>query len=77
MGGKINTYLLIFRHLFVFLLQPRKNTSRTIIIEAELDSLSVFESIPEKMGVDPEMQELAPKLGAIVDTVEFELYIPM
>lgn len=51
--------------------------ARTIIIEAEFDSFAVFEAIPEKMGRVPEMQELAPKLGAIVDSVEFELYIPM
>jgi hypothetical protein len=53
------------------------DTTRTIIIEAELDSLTVLETLPEKMGKNPEMQEIFPKLGAIVDTVEIELYIPI
>lgn len=53
------------------------DTLRTIIIEAELDSLAAFEAIPEMMGADPEMQELAPKLGSVVDGVEVEFYIPI
>ena len=53
------------------------DTVRTIVIEVELDSLAAFETIPLKMGADPEMQELAPKLGAIVDSVEIEFYTPV
>lgn len=50
---------------------------RTIIIEAELDSLAAFEAHPMKMGADPEMQELSPKLGAILDSLEVEIYMPI
>ena len=53
------------------------DTARTIIIEAELDSLASIETIPLKMGADPEMQKLAPKLGDIVDSVEIEFYTPV
>jgi hypothetical protein len=53
------------------------DTARTIIIEAEFDSLAAFEELPMKMGADPEMKKLVPKLGAVVDTVEFEFYIPI
>ena len=53
------------------------DTIRTIIIEAELDSLSAFEAIPMKMGADPEMQELMPKLAAVIDSNEIELYTPI
>ena len=53
------------------------DTLRTIIIEAELDSLAAFEDHPKKMGADPEMQELVPELGAVIDSLEVEFYIPI
>ena len=53
------------------------DTIRTIIYEAEFDSLAAFEAHPEKMGADPEMQELIPKLAAVIDSFEVELYTPM
>jgi len=53
------------------------DTLRTIIIEAEFDSLAAFEDHPKKMGADPEMQELVPKLGAVIDSLEVEFYIPI
>jgi len=53
------------------------DTLRTIISEEEFDSLAAFEDHPKKMGADPEMQELAPKLRAVMDRVEVEFYIPM
>ena len=53
------------------------DTMRTIVIEAEFDSLATIESFPETMGTDPEMQELFPKMAAVYDSVEIELYTPM
>ena len=53
------------------------DTMRTIVVEAELDSLAAFEGYPERLGGDPEMQELAPRLGEAIDTVEIEFYIPV
>ena len=51
--------------------------TRTIITEAELDSLAAFEAHPEKMGADPEFQALIPKLEAVIDSHEVEFYIPI
>ncbi len=53
------------------------DTMRTIICETEFDSLAAFETHPEKMGADPEMQALIPKLQAVIDSMEVELYTPM
>ena len=53
------------------------DTMRTIVIEAEFDSLSTIESFPETMGEDPEMRELFPKMAAVYDSVKIELYTPM
>jgi hypothetical protein len=53
------------------------DTMRTIISESEFDSLAAFEAHPMKMGADPEMQELMPKLAAVIDSFEVELYTPM
>ena len=53
------------------------DTTRTIIVEAEMDSLAAFEAHPLKMGADPEMQELIPKLDAIIDSLEVEFYMPI
>ena len=53
------------------------DTTRTIIIEAEFDSLAAFEARPQKMGADPEMQELVPKLGDVIDSLEVEIYMPI
>jgi len=53
------------------------DTIRTIIYEAEFDSLAAFEAHPEKMGADPEMQTLIPKLNAVIDSMEVEFYMPM
>lgn len=53
------------------------DTIRTIIIEAEFDSLAALESHTEKIGADPEMQELFPKMAVVIDSVEIELYTPM
>jgi len=50
---------------------------RTIIIESEFDSLAAFEAHPMKMGADPEMQKLMPKLDAVIDSLEVELYTSM
>jgi hypothetical protein len=55
----------------------RGDTMRTIICEAEFDSLAAFEAHPEKMGADPEMQKLMPKFEAVIDSVEVEFYTPM
>ena len=53
------------------------DTTRTIICEAEFDSLADFEAHPKKMGADPEMQALFPKLNAVIDSMEVEFYMPM
>ena len=53
------------------------DTMRTIVIEAEFDSLAVLESFPEKIGADPEMQKLFPKMASVIDSVEIEIYTPM
>ena len=53
------------------------DTTRTIIYEAEFDSLAAFEAHPMKMGADPEMQALIPKLEAVIDSLEVELYTPI
>lgn len=53
------------------------DTTRTLIHEAEFDSLAAFEAHPMKMGADPEMQEIVPKLEAIIDSVEVEIYMPI
>ena len=53
------------------------DTVRTIIWEAEFDSLAAFEAHPKKMGADPEMQALIPKYEAVIDSMEVEFYMPM
>ena len=53
------------------------DTMRTIICEAEFDSLAAFEAHPEKMGADPEMQKLLPKFEAVIDSLEVEFYTPI
>jgi hypothetical protein len=52
-------------------------TTRTIIWEIEVDSLAEFEAHPPKMGADPEMQTLFPKLNAVIDSLEVEFYYPI
>jgi len=49
----------------------------TIISEGEFDSLAAFEAHPEKMGADPEMQELMPKFDAVVESYVVEFYTPL
>jgi hypothetical protein len=51
--------------------------TRTIIWETELDSLAAFEAHPVKLGADPEMQALFPKLDAVIDSLDVELYWPI
>lgn len=46
------------------------DTTRTIIWEIEPDGLAAFEAHPEKIGADPEMQALFPKLNAVIDSFE-------
>lgn len=53
------------------------DTTRTIIWEFELDSLAAFETHPEKIGADPEMQKLFPKLNAVIDSIDVEFYYPI
>ena len=53
------------------------DTMRTIIIEAEFDSIVAWESLTEKIGADPEMQGLFPKMAAVIDSVKIELYTPI
>jgi hypothetical protein len=53
------------------------DTMRTIIYETEFDSFAAFEAHPAKMGADPEMQELVPKLNTVIDSFEVEFYTPM
>ncbi len=50
------------------------DTTRTIIWEIELDSLAAFEALPEKIGADPEMQKLFPKLNSVIDGIDVEFY---
>lgn len=49
----------------------------TIISEGEFDSLAAFEAHPEKMGANPEMRALMPKLEAVIESLEVEFYMPM
>jgi hypothetical protein len=53
------------------------DTMRTIVVEAEFDSLTVLESLPEKIGADPEMLELFPKMASVIEGVEIEMYTPV
>jgi hypothetical protein len=53
------------------------DSTRTIIWEMELDSLAAFETHPEKIGADPEMQTLFPKLNAVIDSIDVEFYYPI
>ena len=53
------------------------DTTRTIVWEIDLDSLASFESHPEKIGADPEMQALFPKLNNVIDSIEVEFYYPL
>ena len=53
------------------------DTTRTIIWEIELNSLAEFETHPEKIGADPEMQTLFPKLNAVIDSIDVEFYYPI
>lgn len=53
------------------------DTTRTIIWETELDSLATFEALPAKMGKEPEMQPLFPKLNVVIDRIDVELYTPI
>jgi len=52
------------------------DTTRTIIWEIDLNSLVDFETHPEKMGADPEMQALFPKLNAVIDSIDVQFYYP-
>ena len=49
----------------------------TIISEGEFDSLAAFEAHPKKMGADPEMRALMPKLEAVIKSMEVEFYLPV
>jgi hypothetical protein len=49
----------------------------TLISEGEFDSLAAFEAHPQKMGADPEMQALMPKLEAAIESMEVEFYMPI
>jgi hypothetical protein len=53
------------------------DSTRTIVCESEFDSLAAFEAHPMKMGADPEMQKLMPKLEAVIDSMEVEFYTPV
>ena len=53
------------------------DTTRTIIWEIELENLTAFETHPQKMAADPEMQTLFPKLNAVIDTIDVEFYTPI
>ena len=53
------------------------DTTRTIVWEIELESLATFEALPVKMGADPEMQPLFPKLNGVIDSIDVELYTPI
>jgi hypothetical protein len=53
------------------------DTTRTMIWEMELGSLADVESHPMKIGADPEMQKLFPKLNAVIDCIEVEFYWPI
>ena len=59
------------------LLSGRGDSTRTIIWEIELDSLAAFEAHSEKIGADPEMQALFPKLNAVIDSLDVEFYWPI
>jgi hypothetical protein len=41
------------------------------------DSLATFETLPPKIGADPEMQKLFPKLNAVIDSIDVEFYWPI
>ena len=49
----------------------------TLVCESEFDSMATFEAHPKKMGADPEMQKLMPKLNAVIDSMEVEFYTPV
>jgi hypothetical protein len=53
------------------------DSTRTIIWEMDLDNLAAFETHPEKIGADPEMQALFPKLNAVIDSIDVEFYYPI
>ena len=53
------------------------DTTRTIIWEMDHDSLATFETLPPKIGADPEMQKLFPKLNAVIDSIDVEFYWPI
>jgi len=53
------------------------DTLHTIIAEIEVDSLAALEAILEKIFADPEMPALQAKLEAILESYEFEVYMPM
>jgi hypothetical protein len=53
------------------------DTTRTVIWEMELDNLAAFEPHPVKMGADPKMQALFPKLNAVIDRIDVEFYWPI
>ena len=53
------------------------DSTRTIICETEFDSFAAFEAHPMKMGADPEMQKLMPKLDAVIDSFKVEFYTPI
>ena len=50
------------------------DATRTIIWEIDIESLADFETHPEKIGADPEMQALFPKLNAVIDSIDVKLY---
>ena len=47
------------------------------VLEFEFDSLAAFETHPEKMRADPEMQKLMPKFESVIDSIEVEFYTPV
>ena len=53
------------------------DSTRTIIWEMDLDSLAAFETHPEKISADPEMQALFPKLNVVIDSIDVEFYYPI
>ena len=53
------------------------DTTRTIIWEMDHDSLAAFDALPVKIGADPKMQVLFPKLNAVIDSIDVEVYYPV
>ena len=53
------------------------DTMRTVICEAEFDSLAAFEDHPKKMIADSEMRAMIPEHAATIDSVKVEFYTPM